>query len=205
MNNINIEINKEEVLRYMGTRSAAEPNIVSMVDKYILESAGYLAPRYALREFNIIRDENDRIFIDKVSLDGTDIAHFLKDSYKCYLMCATIGYEIEREIDKAATKSTLIELIIESIGSAAVENLCDKVQASIDKNLARFSPGYGDFPLDIQPAIIKLLNAAKLIGVSVSDMMLLTPRKSVTAIIAHNKSCKLSKCKACDKECAFRK
>ena len=204
MNNTNIEINKKEVLRYMGARGTFEPSIVAMVDKYILESGGYLAPRYVLRQFDIVR-ENGRMFIDTVNLDGNDIADFLKDSGKCYLMCATIGYEIEREIDKAATKSTLIELIIESIGSAAVENLCDKVQESIGKNLARFSPGYGDFTLDIQPAIIKLLNATKLIGVSVSDMMLLTPRKSVTAIIAHNKSCKLNKCKACDKECAFRK
>jgi cobalamin-dependent methionine synthase I len=46
----------------------------------------------------------------------------------------------------------------------------------------RFSPGYGDWPLEQQPELIRLAHADK-IGVSLSSSLMLMPRKSITAII----------------------
>ena len=46
----------------------------------------------------------------------------------------------------------------------------------------RFSPGYGDWPIDQQPELIRLAKAGE-IGVSLSSSMMLIPRKSITAII----------------------
>lgn len=201
-----IQINKNEVLRYMGNRGDIAPAISNMVDKHISESGKYLAPRHVARGFDIIR-EDKKILIGGIELEGLDIASFLKENDKCYLMCATVGYEIEREIDKLKTKSPLEQVILDAIGTAAVENLCDKVQNSLGSNLSRFSPGYGDFPLKIQPDIIKLLNAEKLIGVSVSNMLLLTPRKSVTAVIAQKKDYETAstKCMDCkNKNCTYK-
>ena len=46
----------------------------------------------------------------------------------------------------------------------------------------RFSPGYGDWPLEQQPELLRLAHADK-IGVSLSSSLMLMPRKSITAII----------------------
>ena len=46
----------------------------------------------------------------------------------------------------------------------------------------RFSPGYGDWPLEDQLDMIRLTEAYK-IGLSLSTSLMLIPRKSITAII----------------------
>ena len=47
----------------------------------------------------------------------------------------------------------------------------------------RFSPGYGDLPLCIQPEVCAALDAGRRVGIHVSDSFLMNPMKSVTAVI----------------------
>ena len=47
----------------------------------------------------------------------------------------------------------------------------------------RFSPGYGDMPLDDQHALFRILNVSRRIGISLSESGLMIPQKSVTALI----------------------
>ena len=49
----------------------------------------------------------------------------------------------------------------------------------------RFSPGYGDLSLEVQKEIFSLLDCPRKIGVSLGDSLLMTPSKSVTAIIGY--------------------
>ena len=79
--------------------------------------------------------------------------------------------------------------------------------------LPRFSCGYGDFPLEAQPDICRLLRTDTAIGLCCDESCLLTPRKSVTAVIGiadeppartEKKGC--GNCAACGHTgCAFRK
>ena len=46
----------------------------------------------------------------------------------------------------------------------------------------RFSPGYGDLPLSVQPAFAQELDLESL-GVAVTDSYLLVPQKSITALV----------------------
>ena len=70
--------------------------------------------------------------------------------------------------------------------------LCDEINARILREAAkeglrgmrrRFSPGYGDLPLEMQREVCAVLNMPKEIGVSLTDTLLMTPSKSVTAIV----------------------
>ena len=47
----------------------------------------------------------------------------------------------------------------------------------------RFSPGYGDLPLDLQPALCAALDTPRRLGLYVTPSLLLNPVKSVTAVI----------------------
>ena len=47
----------------------------------------------------------------------------------------------------------------------------------------RFSPGYGDLPLSLQEELLSAVEAGKRIGLATTAGYMLTPMKSVTAII----------------------
>ena len=47
----------------------------------------------------------------------------------------------------------------------------------------RYSPGYGDLPLEVQGPLLELLDAPRRAGLCATQTHLLTPRKSVTAIL----------------------
>ncbi|MCR5275107.1 MAG: Vitamin B12 dependent methionine synthase activation subunit, partial [Clostridiales bacterium] len=46
-----------------------------------------------------------------------------------------------------------------------------------------FSPGYGDLPIEVQKEFLPLLDAERRLGITLSDSYLMSPSKSVTAII----------------------
>ena len=62
---------------------------------------------------------------------------------------------------------------------------CDdmKKEYSDCEHTSRFSPGYGDFDIGFQKEIFKLLNCPKNIGLSLCDSFIMSPSKSVSAII----------------------
>jgi hypothetical protein len=74
----------------------------------------------------------------------------------------------------------------------------------------RFSPGYGDLPLSLQPALTSLLDTSRQIGLTLTDSLILLPRKSVTAVLglAHKPQTKRFRgCAYCSMfaSCAYRK
>ena len=48
---------------------------------------------------------------------------------------------------------------------------------------ARFSAGYGDVPLELQRDIFALLDCPRRIGLTLNESLLMSPSKSVTAIV----------------------
>jgi len=55
--------------------------------------------------------------------------------------------------------------------------------ASGEGLVSRFSPGYGDLPLDYQRTLLSVLDTSRKIGVSLTDSLLMVPSKSVSAIV----------------------
>ena len=47
----------------------------------------------------------------------------------------------------------------------------------------RFSPGYGDLPLSVQPAFLAALDATRRLGITLTSSFLMVPTKSVTAFV----------------------
>ena len=75
--------------------------------------------------------------------------------------------------------------------STPVEAIDDELQKLIDDSLegtlhtgVRFSPGYGDLELkENQKGVFAVLNPGKYIALSLMDTFIMSPEKSVTAII----------------------
>ena len=125
------------------------------------------------------------------------------------VLAATLGSEADRLIKKYSVTDMSKAVVMQACAAAKLEEFCDNIQKRLGYMRPRFSPGYGDFPLEYQKLILQLLEAPKKIGLSMTEASMLVPTKSVTAIIGiHNidENCQKSGCEICNKmDCAFRR
>lgn len=104
---------------------------------------------------------------------------------------ATIGAGIDMLIRRYERTSPAKGLIFQGMGAERVEALCDKFNADVEmaandsglKTRPRYSPGYGDLTIEVQPQLLGLVDAQKRLGITLNDSYLMSPSKSVTAII----------------------
>ena len=107
----------------------------------------------------------------------------------CVLL-ATLGMGVDLLIRRLAVTDSALSLAVGACGSAFIDEYIDGVLRAEEAALAakglfftpRFSPGYGDAPLSIQPALLALLGAGRL-GVHLTEGLLMVPEKSVSAFV----------------------
>ena len=119
---------------------------------------------------------------------SNDLTKNLKGCTGCIFMAATIGYGIDRLIAKYSRLDSAKALFMQAIGAQKVESLCDAFCRDIKQNEGykirpRFSPGYGDLSLEIQREFLSIVEGDKRLGITLGQGLLMSPSKSVTAII----------------------
>ena len=120
------------------------------------------------------------------SVQSRDLATHLKGCKRVWLFAATIGVSIDREIQKYSKISPHRALELQREGTMRIEAWCDAICAEFAKEKScrtRYSPGYGDLSTDVQREIFRILEPAKRIGLCLSDSLLMSPSKSVTAFV----------------------
>lgn len=215
-----LAINKEEVLRYLGYKGQnINDNIMEIIEECRKEIKKIITPRVIYRYNTIdIKEYGVEVLNTNLILTGNDIKNHLKNSRECVLMAVTLGNDIEKKTRLYEKTNLTKALILDACATTAVEEVCDSIEETVKEYVKvkgmditfRYSPGYGDLPLDIQNSFLRALDAQKLIGLTVSENNLLFPRKSVTAIIGIvNKDIKNKKksCKECSnyEYCNFRR
>lgn len=149
--------------------------------------------------------------------DSRALAKNLGGCRRAVIFGATVGLEADRLIKRYSRLDTARAVMLQAIGAERIEALCDAFCADIEENVAerglftrpRFSPGYGDLPLEIQRDFVRVLDCRRKIGVTLNESLLMSPSKSVTAIIGlSDKPCGVTSgdCVYCGKrDCAYRK
>lgn len=210
-------INKREIWRYsgyLGITENVDAGLNGVLDEVIDELKNSFAFKVCYRRMNITwKNGMPELPFSSVS---RDLAKCLDGSTEIILFAATIGLEIDRHIAKHQRFSPTKALLMQAYGAERVESLCnafcDEIKSSVAKeNLSctsRFSPGYGDLPLDTQIDMFKLLDCNRQIGISLNKSLLMTPSKSVTAIFGLGECVKKARkhgCSECNNvECEFR-
>ena len=130
-------------------------------------------------------------------------------------MAVTISADADRLIRIAQIRDMAEAVVIDSLCSVAVEQACDRAELIIKEEnpgyyqTFRFGLGYGDLPISLQGQFLHVLNAPKQIGLNVSSTDMLTPTKSVTAIIGISdtqEKCHIKGCEVCEKkDCIYRR
>lgn len=220
MNKDDIKINSNEVLRYLGYKGQTlDEGIIRTIKKskeLVKESINL---RYIVKRYNI-EEVKEGIALKKTNfiLKGEDIKRHLRLCKECILMAVTLGNDFERLVRLYERKSLSESIIMDSCGTTAIEEGCDLLEESIRQDIekenkfitTRYSPGYGDLPIEIQNGFINLLSCQKEIGLTCSENNILIPRKSVTAIIGISKENikkQGKKCAIClkNKDCLYRR
>ncbi len=177
-----IPINKAEILRYAGCKNDCE---LPLVDECLSEVKDKLFYKICYRFFDVKFTENE-IDLGFAKTNSESLRRNLDGCEKIILFSATIGIEIDRLIKKYNKISPSRALVFQAIGAERVESLCNSFNEEMSEEFLlkpRFSPGYGDLSLDIQKDIFNVLECPKNIGVTLNDSLLMSPSKSVTAII----------------------
>jgi hypothetical protein len=124
-------------------------------------------------------------------LPGKHIAKHLAGCSQLILLAATLGTEVDQLLYTESLRDVAGAVILDAAANQYIEEICDGANRIIAEEAQRdgyaitprFSPGYGDLPLNVQPGLIALLNAERRIGLTLTASLMLLPQKSVTAII----------------------
>ena len=196
---------KKEILRYMGINNTPDEKTSLLIDEVVEEMIKECDFKCCFKKFSA-KIQNSEVFLGETVINSKSLAKNLENCKEAYLFCATIGINADRIINKYMSFSPEKGVIAQSVGATLIESVCDYVtlifkEAEKSKFLrARFSPGYGDFPFTQQPDILSVLQADRFTGVTCNDSCIMTPSKSVTAImgIADRKSRdRQAKCATC--------
>ena len=184
-----VPYNLGEINRYLGVKEE-NSDIRRLINECISEAEDAFTYKVCYREFDLkFEDEFIDLGFDKVK--SKKLEKNLFSCEKIILFSATVGAGIDRLIKRYSRISESKAVIFQAIGSERVESLCNLFNNEIKEEFSckccslkpRFSPGYGDFDLECQRKIISVLDCPRAIGVTLNESLLMSPSKSVTALI----------------------
>lgn len=211
-------INCTEAFRYLGIKGTPDKATLQLADECEKILLAEMTPKFCWTYAAISKHSNNAVKLSgyTLTLEGNDVSAHLDDCCGVILFAATLGNNVDMLLRKTQAQDMAKAVILDAMASAAIEQVCDEAEKEISVCLEnkhftwRYSPGYGDFPIEVQKDFLSALNAQKVIGVCTNSSGMLTPTKSVTAVIGvHEKSVQNKKhnCESCNMRdrCNYRK
>lgn len=158
----------------------------SVIEECISEAAGVLSNRVCFRAYDLFFTEEE-INLGFAKTSSLDLRKNLRNCDRVIVFAATVGVGIDRMIQKYNRLSPSKAFILQAVGTEAVETVCDRFCNELKEQYTlirpRFSPGYGDLPLTLQKDIFSALSCEKQIGLTLNNSLIMSPSKSVTALV----------------------
>ena len=187
-------IDRAQALRYAGA-VAGNADIELLLDSCIEECGEGFEYKVCWCEFPIAVDEHG-VDMGFSHISSADLARNLKGCGSAVVFGATVGIISDRMVARYSSVSPSRALMMQALGAERIERLCDIFCEEIERRKAedgfdvrpRFSPGYGDLSIELQKDIFAVLDCPRKIGLSLNQSLLMSPTKSVTAIIGIRKT-----------------
>ena len=211
--------NWREIFRYLGYNNGARPEgaVLEMIERAEAAVRGMAEAKSVYQRFPLVFHGDGAVEIGDIRIESAALRRNLDGCAGVFLLAATLGADVDRLITRLTALGHVSEAAAAQAAAAAlIEDVCDEAGESMRKIAAarglklrpRFSPGYGDFSIEHQRDIARVLDTARRIGLTVTDSLMLAPMKSVTAVIGLSETtgCPDGKCEACAKtDCDFRR
>lgn len=207
-----------DALRYIGLPlGKADEQMKEKVQQGFKNLQQIANPKVIYQRVGIIREDHQMMMQGTLcKIQSQDLMKLLQHSQECILMAATLGMEVDRQIANLQKVDMLDAMILDSCASVLIDKLCDDAEVEIMNTLKeneyltmRFSPGYGDVPLETSSELLDILSAQKRIGLTLTKTHMLLPTKSITALIgiSNQKENRQKSCGHCNlvKTCMYRR
>lgn len=178
-----------EALRYLGFRGREPDEGTKALLKTAADRLLHTArPRTIWKRFSLAED-GEGVCLPQAGLrlPGRSVRKHLCGCGECILMAATLGLEADRLLQRTQLQNMALAATMDACASAAIEDVCERLCNEMAERAGaltpRFSPGYGDLPLTLQQDFIRLLDAPRKIGLTLTESCMLAPQKSVTAVV----------------------
>ena len=179
------EVDRAEVLRY-ARGDARDPQTLALLDRLLEAALPTLTYRAAVRRVSLAVT-GDAVTLGPLTVTSHSLAAHLGEARSALLLAATVGAGMDRLLLRYARTSPASALLLEGLGAERVEALLASLDLRLKEDFGRttrrFSPGYGDLPLSLQGGLFSLLDCERLLGLTLGESLLMTPKKSVTAIL----------------------
>lgn len=159
---------------------------------------------------------------EDLPVEGVSLAKHLEGCDRLVLMAVTLGPEVDELISETQTSKIALSVVIDCGASVMAELAANLAEEQVRGELAaeavpsadvdlsadiaplyvtkRFSPGYGDSPLEMQTQVLGMLDAEHQLGITLSKGFMMSPSKSITAIMGladHPVTGRLATCEEC--------
>ena len=186
-------VDRREILRYAGVREGGE-ELHSVLEELLSLSLPTLSYKVCYTELPLCRD-GDMLDLGFAKVSSHSLGERLLGCERVVLFAATVGLGIDRIILRYGRLSESRALLAQAIGTERAEALCDTFCAELGERYEsegyftapRFSVGYGDLPLELQRDIFATLQPQRHIGLTLGESLIMSPSKSVTAIVGIGK------------------
>ena len=183
-----LTINERELRRRIGEGFAPQ---LEKCRKNLLKAAEC---RTAWVKVPVDFPEEGVCLLGDMKIQSRDLSKNLKGCREVVLMGVTLGIGVDRLLQRLSRVSLADHFITDGLASALAESLCDALDQKIRKELGeglrfhpRYSPGYGDCSIEVQRPLLQRLQAGTTLGITLNDSYLMTPVKSITAIMGIEK------------------
>lgn len=213
-----MDIRTKEAVRYLGYgKNAVDDRTLAEIQSSFYQLEEYAGAKSIYRIFELKMTEPDVLEIENMRITSKNLTKNMRGCQKVVMFGATLGTGADLLMKRYSVTDMAKAVILQACAAALLEEYCDEVQEEIAEELKkenlylrpRFSPGYGDFSIRHQEEILRMLDASKRIGLTMTDSYMLTPVKSVTAVIGLSGSkepCHIKGCEECQKtDCAYRR
>ncbi len=166
--------------------------LIREAENLITPAGSYIILKIKQNNQKIISFENSEF-----SLKSSQVGKMLSQALYVVIFMVTIGLDIEKRIKDFLKKDEMTSaFILDAIASETTDAVADTLHYDLIKNKAaaqgysvtpRFSPGYGDWEIRVQPEILKICRGDR-IGIRVNESSLMIPRKSVSAVFGLKKN-----------------
>ena len=148
---------------------------------------------------------------EQLAVQGESLFRHLEGCGRLAVMAVTLGHRVDELISETQAERIAMGVVIDSGASVLTELAANMAEERIRAELAagadsalymtaRFSPGYGDSPLEMQAQVLDLLDAEQQLGITLSKGYMMSPSKSITAIMGladHPVTGRLATCNEC--------
>ena len=156
-------LNEREILRYLGYKSGQEADaqtrqLIVREEEELFRTAEF---RSVYRIFPITHITEDVVDFGFTRIISRNLAKNLKGCGQAAFLAATLGSGVEHLLWKYNRLQVSRAVVLQAVSVEAIEEYCDACEEEILAALSsggegpyylrpRFSPGYGDLPLEFQ-------------------------------------------------------